>query len=380
MKAVMAATGIHPAGIHSMTGFAQARVERDGTALRINLRSVNHRFLDLHLRMPDGFEVFESRIRQAVRNRLRRGHVDVNVYYEQTASGTIEVNEQIAAAYMKAIERLRSEFKVKTEPDLIGLFRLPGVVAAPGNAGELQSEEVQEKLGAQVDACIEQALKRLEAMRRSEGQTLAAEMHEILGRISTRTIEIEKLAEGMRPAFARRLALRLEDLLKGVQLDPARLAQEAALLAERADVSEELARLHSHVEQFQKLLNAAGEAGKNSIFFYRKCSGKRTHCCPKLRVSSPRAWQSLAWRWKLNPTSRSCGSRRRTSNDNRASKAAAGVHRFGAVRLWKINAGVEDVGSARNDVFHFLHHAASPCHGNSRKMGMILYRKPNSIG
>ena len=80
MKAATATTGIY-----SMTGFAQARVERDGAAVRINLRSVNHRFLDLHLRMPDGFEVFESRIRQAIRNRLRRGHVDVNVYYEPAA-------------------------------------------------------------------------------------------------------------------------------------------------------------------------------------------------------------------------------------------------------------------------------------------------------
>jgi len=265
MKAAMAATGIH-----SMTGFAQARVEREGAALRINLRSVNHRFLDLHLRMPDGFEVFESRIRQAVRTRLRRGHVDINIYYEQTAAATIEVNQEVAAAYMKAVERLRREFDVKTEPDVVALFRLPGVVAAPGNAGELQNEEVQEKLGVQVDDCIELALKRLETMRRSEGQTLAVEMHEILKRISSRTVEIEKLAEDVRPAFARRLALRLEDLLKGVQLDPARLAQEAALLAERADVSEELARLHSHVEQFQKLLDTAGETGKKLDFLLQE--------------------------------------------------------------------------------------------------------------
>jgi len=265
MKAALAATGIH-----SMTGFAQARVEREGTALRINLRSVNHRFLDLHLRMPDGFEVFESRIRQAVRTRLRRGHVDINVYYEQTAAVSVEVNREVAAAYMKAVEGLRREFDVRTEPDLIALFRLPGVVAAPGTAGELQNEEVQEKLGVQVDACLEQALKRLETMRRSEGQALAVEMHEILQRILSKTIEIEKLAEGVRPAFARRLAVRLEDLLKGVQLDPARLAQEAALLAERADVSEELARLHSHVEQFQKLLDTAGETGKKLDFLLQE--------------------------------------------------------------------------------------------------------------
>src|SRR6266566_4408457 len=189
------------AGIHSMTGFAQARIERDGWSLRINLRSVNHRFLDLHLRMPDGFEVFESRIRLAIRDRLRRGHVDVNVYYEPAGPASVEVNREVAEAYMKAVEELRGQFGVKTEPDLIALFRLPGVVAAPGLTRELQSEETQERLGAQLEAC---------------------------------------------------------------------LAQEAALLAERSDVTEELARLRSHVEQFRKLLAGAGEAGKKLDFLLQE--------------------------------------------------------------------------------------------------------------
>ena len=196
MKAATAA-----AGIHSMTGFAQGRVERDGCALRINLRSVNHRFLDLHLRMPDGFEVFESRIRQAIRNRVRRGHVDVNVYYETAGLSTVEVNRDVAAAYMKAVERLRREFDVRTEPDLIALFRLPGVVAAPGSASELQDEEMQEKLGAQVDACLEQALGRLELMRQSEGRSLCAEMQGMLSRISEKTAETEVLAERVQPGL-----------------------------------------------------------------------------------------------------------------------------------------------------------------------------------
>src|SRR5882672_10823988 len=188
-------------GIHSMTGFAQARVERDGCALRINLRSVNHRFLDLHLRMPDGFEVFESRIRQAVKDRIRRGHVDVNVYYETAGTSGIEVNREVAEAYMKAVEKLRREFDVKTEPDLIALFRLPGVVAAPGAASDLQSEEVQEKLGTLIGECMEQALTRLETMRRSEGQSLNSEMQGILDQIASRTKVVEGLVEGVRPAF-----------------------------------------------------------------------------------------------------------------------------------------------------------------------------------
>jgi uncharacterized protein (TIGR00255 family) len=265
MKATPALTGII-----SMTGFAQARAERDGSSVRINLRSVNHRFLDLHLRMPDGFEVFESRIRQAIRNRLRRGHVDVNIYYEAGGSGAIEVNHDLVESYMKAVERLRQEFGVKTEPDLVALFRLPGVVAAPGAAGDLRSEEEQERLGEQVEACLEQALNKLDGMRRSEGQSLTVEMQDILGQIATRTAEIEALTERVRPAIARRLAERLEELLKGLQLDPIRLAQEAAMIAERSDVSEELARLRSHVEQFGKLLAGAGEAGKKLDFLLQE--------------------------------------------------------------------------------------------------------------
>ena len=265
MKAAAALTGIC-----SMTGFAQARVEHEGASVRINLRSVNHRFLDLHLRMPDGFEVFESRIRQAIRNRLRRGHVDVNIYHEPVGGGAVEVNQELVASYLRAVERLRKEFGIESEPDVVALFRLPGVVAAPGNPSGLQTEERQEKLGGQLDMCLEQALQKLQAMRRSEGQALTEEMQEMLGRIASRTSEIETLAERVRPAIAQRLAERLEELLKGVQLDPMRLAQEAAMLAERSDVSEELARLRSHVEQFRNLLAGGGEAGKKLDFLLQE--------------------------------------------------------------------------------------------------------------
>ena len=133
-----------------------------------------------------------------------------------------------------------------------------------------RSEEEQERLGQQVEACLEQALNKLEAMRRSEGQALTVEMQGILGQIAARTAEIETLAERVRPAIARRLAERLEELLKGMQLDPIRLAQEAAMIAERSDVSEELARLRSHVEQFGKLLAGAGEAGKKLDFLLQE--------------------------------------------------------------------------------------------------------------
>ena len=254
----------------SMTGYAQARLEQNGWSLRISLRSVNHRFLDLHLRLPEGFEVFEPEIRRVLREGLRRGHVDVTLHFEPAGPAAVQVNRQLAEAYLRAAEDLRRQFGMKTEPDLVAVLRLPGVIAAPGAPGGALGEEQQERLATQVASCLKEALERLEEMRRSEGRLLAEEMGRWLRHIAENAARIERLAEASRPAYARRLEARLKELLGQTPLDPARLAQEAALLAERGDISEELARLRSHVEQFQKLLATAGELGKKLDFLLQE--------------------------------------------------------------------------------------------------------------
>ena len=253
-----------------MTGYAQARVEQNGWSLRISLRSVNHRFLDLHLRLAEGFEVFEPEIRRAVRERVRRGHVDVTLHFEPCGPAAVQVNRELAEAYLKAAEDLRRQFGMKTEPDLVAVLRLPGVTAAAGAPGAALSEDEQERLAAQVAGCLEEALARLEEMRRSEGQALAEEMRRRLQHIAEHAAQIERLAEHSRPAYARRLEARLKELLGETPLDPARLIQEAALLAERGDISEEVARLRSHVDQFQKLLADASELGKKLDFLLQE--------------------------------------------------------------------------------------------------------------
>jgi len=255
----------------SMTGYAQARAEQNGWSLRISLRSVNHRFLDLHLRLAEGFEVFEPRIRQMVRERIRRGHIDVTLHFEPAGPSAVQVNRELAEAYLKAAEDLRRQFGMHTEPDLVAVLRLPGVIAAAaGTPAWSRSEEEQQRLATQVEACLEEALGRLEEMRRSEGRLLGEEMGERLIRIAEKAARIAALAEHSRPAYARRLETRLKELLGDTALDPARLAQEAALLAERGDISEELVRLRSHVEQFQKLLAGDGELGKKFDFLLQE--------------------------------------------------------------------------------------------------------------
>jgi uncharacterized protein (TIGR00255 family) len=259
-----------PESVKSMTGYAQARMERDGWVLRVSVRSVNHRFLDLRVRLPEGLEGFEAEVRQLVRDRLRRGHVEVALHAETADGPSVQVNRQVAEAYLHAVEQLRDELGLREEPDLVALLRLPGVVAATGSSGAALDEAEIGRLRGHVTECVAEALSRLEEMRRAEGQALGEEMNRLAAGIGRKVAEVEALVEQNRPAYAQHLKTRVEELLKGGPIDPARLAQEAAVLAERADVSEEMARLRSHVEQFRDLVAGAGEIGKRLDFLLQE--------------------------------------------------------------------------------------------------------------
>jgi uncharacterized protein (TIGR00255 family) len=253
--------------LKSMTGYAEARTLEKGWNVRVTIRAVNHRFLDLHLRMPEGFEPLEPRIRQSVRQIVRRGHLDVTVYYEPAGQAAVGVNEEIAAAYLQAANSLREKFGIRTEPDLAAILRLPGVIGAAALAREGDFE----RLESTVIGCLDESLTKLTRMREIEGGHLREEMSARLKNITALSARVAVLAERAQPAFAKRLETRLQTLLgESQQLDPTRLAQEAAIAAERSDVSEELARLRSHVQQFQDLLAGAPDVGKKLDFLLQE--------------------------------------------------------------------------------------------------------------
>jgi uncharacterized protein (TIGR00255 family) len=253
----------------SMTGYAQARAEQDGWAVRVSVKSVNHRFLDLKLRMPEGFDLYELRLRQIVRDRIHRGHVEVTVGVEPGKAAPVQVNKDLVQAYLRAAETLRQETRAATDMDVVALLRLPGVITGVTTAIP-ETEEDQEKLGQALDIGLREALHKLDEMRRAEGKHLVEELRDRLARIASHVEQVRGLAAMLRPAFARRLDSKLKELLGGTSIDPARLAQEAALLAERSDISEELDRLRSHLQQFTKLLDGAGELGKKLDFLLQE--------------------------------------------------------------------------------------------------------------
>ena len=216
----------------SMTGYAQARAETTDLALRVSVKSVNHRFLDLKLRMPEGLEQYEPRLRQVVRERIHRGHVEIQVAAEPRTAATIQVNQELVKAYLRAAETLRQETRAAADVDVVALLRLPGVISGLGVAAP-QSEESQEQLGRALEDCLRDALGKLDDMRRAEGAHLIEELRARLTKIEAEADQVRVLAETLRPAFAKRLDARLKELLSGASLEPARLAQEAAILAER---------------------------------------------------------------------------------------------------------------------------------------------------
>ena len=250
--------------MRSMTGYAQARAEKDGWAVQLSMRSVNHRFLDVRVRMPEGWDALEMEIRKGVQEHFRRGHVEVTLQVQASKKNAVAVNRDVAAAYLAAAQSLGKEFGLKAELDITGILRLPGVASS----GPPQ-EEI-EKLAATVRAGLSKAIDQLDEMRRIEGRSLEEELTKRLAAVESVTRTIEALAEKTRPAYARRLEARLKELLGNYEADPARVAQEAAFAAERNDTTEEIARLQSHTKQFRALLTGGGEIGKKLDFLLQE--------------------------------------------------------------------------------------------------------------
>lgn len=253
----------------SMTGYAMVRGEFHGWHIRVSVKSVNHRFLDVKLRIPESLEPFEHRLRQAVRGQIHRGHIDVHVNAEPGESAPVHVNRELLKKYVDAAKDLRKKTGAKGELDVVSLLRLPGVIT--GLASVLpETDEEQEEFGNALEKYLQDALGKMDEMRKTEGRHLAEELRTRAAHIGALTDEVRELVATLRPAFSRRLEARLRDLLNGTSVEPSRLAQEAALLAERSDISEELDRLRSHLQQFAKLLDGAGELGKKLDFLLQE--------------------------------------------------------------------------------------------------------------
>ncbi len=248
----------------SMTGFAQVRGQLDEqTAFTIQLKSVNHRFLDLHLRMPADSEALEMKIRRLFKERLHRGHIELTLTLERADAGSFAFNRQLVGAYVQAFRAAAKEFSVAAEPDLTAILKLPGAMSGSAlGAGD-------EALDAAILAKLEEAIEKLNSMRADEGAGIVRELKERMQALGNAAEEVEKLRSAVLHAYHEKITARMQELLAG-HVDPDRVLQEAAMLAERSDIQEELVRTKNHIAHFLQMLEHGGDVGKKLDFLLQE--------------------------------------------------------------------------------------------------------------
>jgi uncharacterized protein (TIGR00255 family) len=253
--------------IRSMTGYSRVRTEEGSFALAVGVKSTNHRFLDLQVRLPAGLEPCEAPLRRLVKERVARGHVEVQVALEKTGAEQLQLDRKTLDAYLAAWRKLREEFGTGAEPDLVAMLRVPGMLGA-GN-GELSPAELEERQEALLRVAGE-SLERLNEMRVREGEALERDLGARLQRLGALCQSVTDLAREAPRLYGRRLEKRVQEILGNVELDPGRLAQEVAFLASRSDIEEELTRLRSHLDQANRLIRESSEVGKKLDFILQE--------------------------------------------------------------------------------------------------------------
>ncbi len=256
--------------LRSMTGYSRVQHDESEFTLTVSVKSINHRFLDLQLRLPSGLDTAEPLVRSLVKEHISRGHVEVQVSLSSPMQAVLEIDHKLLGAYMKAVQELRSEGGYSAEPDLVALLRIPGVVTSSN--GEMPSE-LMDKVRAAVDQCLRSALGSLSEMKRREGESLERDVRARLARLSELAAQIAQLARDAPSFYRRRLDKRVQELLAPggrTEVDPGRLAQEVAFLASRSDIAEELTRFRSHLDQLDRLLAGGVEVGKKLDFLLQE--------------------------------------------------------------------------------------------------------------
>jgi uncharacterized protein (TIGR00255 family) len=255
--------------ISSMTGFARVQVQAPVSAeeqlsYSLTVKSVNHRFLDLQFRLPSGMDALEIELRRILKENLIRGHVDLTLSVDRTAQTRAGYNRELIAAYLAAFDAARREHQLKGDPDLNVALRLPGALQA-----EERNHDDSASLAASVLEQIVPLLEQLKAMRAREGEALEAILRGTLDRLAAATASVAELRSEIEERYRERLAQRLAAVV-GAEFNQQRVLEEVAVLVERSDISEELARMTAHIEHFRELLGAAGETGKKLDFLLQE--------------------------------------------------------------------------------------------------------------
>ena len=253
--------------IRSMTGYGKQNLSVEGREYQIEIKSVNHRYLDINVKIPKAISYLEETIKKEISNKIKRGKIDVFVSFENNSEEgrKIEINKQLAKLYIEQLKELAQEEKIESNIDVMDIAKIPDVLT-------IKVDEENSKIKDEIKQVTQGAVTRILEMKNIEGEKISQDLLQRIRNIQSKIVEISAKSTGLIEEYVVKLEKRVKELLKNDEVDKSRLAQEVVIYADKCSIEEEITRLKSHIFQFENLIsnNQDGAIGKKLDFIIQE--------------------------------------------------------------------------------------------------------------
>lgn len=251
--------------IKSMTGYGRENISKNDREYQIEIKSVNHRYLDISVKMPRQLSYLEDAIKKEISSKVKRGKIDVFITFNNNSleGRTIKINTELAHAYITELKKLSEEEEILSDIQVTEISKYPDVL-------NIQNEQDDDKIKEEVIEVLNNATDNFICMRQVEGSKISEDLLKRLDYIQVKVNEISKFSTGLIEEYVVKLETRIKEILKDQELDKQRLAQEVVIYADKCSVEEEITRLNSHILQFKNLLNSDEAVGKKLDFIVQE--------------------------------------------------------------------------------------------------------------
>ena len=253
--------------IRSMTGYGKQNLSVEGREYQIEIKSVNHRYLDINVKIPKAISYLEETIKKEISNKIKRGKIDVFVSFENNSEEgrKIEINKQLAKLYIEQLKELAQEEKIESNIEVMDIAKIPDVLT-------IKVDEENSKIKDEIKQVTQGAVTRILEMKNIEGEKISQDLLQRIRNIQSKIVEISAKSTGLIEEYAVKLEKRVKELLKNDEVDKSRLAQEVVIYADKCSIEEEITRLKSHIFQFENLIsnNQDGAIGKKLDFIIQE--------------------------------------------------------------------------------------------------------------
>lgn len=265
--------------IKSMTGFGRAKYENEGRTYTVEIKSVNHKYSDINIKLPRFLNYMEDKIRKTISKAISRGKIDVFISFENYSNkGTnIKINRELAKQYLKELKELADETGIDFKLNVVDVSKFPEIL-------KIEDDDNEEIIEEEVLIAVKEALDKFINMRELEGKKLVEDISQRVASIKNKVMDVEKFSENLVQDYISRLETRVNELLKTSVVDESRIAQEIVIFSDKSSIEEELTRLKSHLEQFLNLLKASSPIGKKMDFLVQEINretntiGSKANC------------------------------------------------------------------------------------------------------